>query len=490
MKLSELLTNIKKYDIKGNPDEREVTSLAYDSRKVQKNSLFVSIKGYNTDGHKFIAAAIRNGASAVVIEKDATVDEDILSDDRIVKIIVDDSRKSFAEISNIFYSNPSEKLTLIGITGTKGKTTTSYFIKNILEVNGHKTGLIGTIANYIGSRQIYTALTTPESSDLNSLFNDMTTEGCTHAVMEVSSHSLVLNRVAGLNFNGAIFTNITSDHLDFHFNFEEYFKAKKMLFDMLTQEAIIVYNTDDKHSGFLLLDTKGQKYSFGQNKGADFLINNVKYNLEGTDFDILYRSETFKLRTLLVGEFNAYNAAAAFAITVLLGIDPATVVEGITSTPQVPGRFEIIHSGDRKVIIDYSHTADSLEKTLIAIQNIVKNERPIYTVFGCGGNRDKSKRPIMGEIASRLSKKVFVTSDNPRFEEPGEIINNIIKGIEKNNFEVVENREDAIRQAILNSEENAVILIAGKGHENYQEIKGIRNHFSDKEIAETFLYNE
>lgn len=487
MKLSDLINGISLYEITGDPFKADVTSIAYDSRKVQKDSIFIAIKGFNTDGHIFISAAVKNGASVVVFEKGNPVDPVILSNEKIVKIRVNDSRKAFAEISNVFYGNPSEKLNLIGITGTKGKTTTSFYVKNILETAGFKTGLIGTIANYIGDRQLYTALTTPETSDLNNLFNEMIVEKCSHAVMEVSSHSLVLHRVTGLNFKGTIFTNITSDHLDFHLNFEEYLRAKKILFDMLLPDSFIVYNADDEHSYSLLRDTRGKKYSYGLNEESFFRMSKVEYDLEGTQFELLYNGKRFRLNTRLVGEFNAYNAAAAFAVCVLSGIDPTVAVEGIRTTPQVPGRFETVHHKNRKIIVDYSHTADSLEKALLAIHNIVKDERPIYTVFGCGGNRDKTKRPIMGEIASRLSKRVIVTSDNPRFEEPMDIITDILKGIDNDNFEVIENREEAIKKVITMSEENSVILIAGKGHETYQEIKGIRNHFSDKEVAEKYL---
>jgi len=487
MKLENLLIGLDVSEITGTPEGRVITGIEYDSRKVKKDSLFIAIKGYTADGHNFIPAAVKNGASVIVYEKNGFVDSTILSDENIVKVVVDNSRKAFADISNKFYGQPTEKLNLIGITGTKGKTTTSYYVKKILETAGFKTGLVGTIANYIGSRQIYTTLTTPEASDLNNLFNDMLNEGCTHAVMEVSSHSLVLHRVSGLNFRGAIFTNITSDHLDFHLNFEEYLKAKKILFDVLTHEAFIVYNADDNNSGSLLADTQAKKYSYGTKPDANFRLENINYNLDGTRFDLVYDKNKYGIKTRLVGEFNAYNAAAAFAVCLLSGIEADKAVEGIATTPQVPGRFETIHHKNRKVIIDYSHTADSIEKALLAIHNIVKGERSIYTVFGCGGNRDKSKRPVMGEIASSLSDKVYVTSDNPRFEEPMDIIKDILKGISKNNFEVIENREDAIKQAIEKSEDNSVILIAGKGHETYQEIKGIRNHFSDKETAEKYL---
>ncbi|MDP4195729.1 MAG: UDP-N-acetylmuramoyl-L-alanyl-D-glutamate--2,6-diaminopimelate ligase [Bacteroidota bacterium] len=490
MELTKLVNSLKVIQLVGEVERKDIESITYDSRKVKKNTLFVAISGFSTDGHKFILDAISKGATAVILENNNAIPEDIFIHRNVTKILVQNSRQALADASNAFFKQPTNLLEVIGITGTKGKTTTSYFIKNILETEGKKSGLIGTIANYIGNKQIYTAMTTPESSDLNQLFADMLSEGCSHCVMEVSSHSLVLKRVSSIDFKTAVFTNLTSDHLDFHGTVEEYLKAKKILFDNLNSEAKVIYNADDENALKIISDTKAKCFSYGTKSGSDFLLSNISYDLSGTTFDINYNGQLFKLKTSLVGAFNASNAAAAFAFGLLSGYNADSVVKAIETTPQVPGRFETIEHKMKKVIIDYSHTADSLEKALLAIHNIVKDSRPIYTVFGCGGNRDKTKRPVMGEIASRLSNKAFVTSDNPRFEDPMEIISDILKGINKPNFEVIENREEAIKKAILNSEENAVILIAGKGHENYQEIKGVRNHFSDKETAEKYLANE
>ncbi len=487
MELTKLLDSIKVIQVTGEVQRKDVSGIYYDSRRVVKNSIFAAIKGYNTDGHKFILDAINKGAIAIILEDDRSVPGDIFTHEKIAKILVSNSRIALAEVSNSFYKEPSKKISLIGITGTNGKTTTSYFIKSVLETAGHKTGLVGTISNYIGEKEIQSTLTTPESNDLNSLFLEMYGEGCSQAIMEVSSHSLVLDRVYGLNFAAAVFTNITSDHLDFHKTFENYFDAKKILFDSLSQSAIGVYNSDDKNSLALVKDSKAKVYSYGAASNSDYKLRDIQFNLEGTTFSIEYKGEKFDGATSLVGEFNAYNACAAFAVTTLLGIDPVVALKGIKDMRQVPGRFEVIGRGNKKIIVDYSHTADSLEKALFAIKKIVKEDIPVYTVFGCGGNRDKTKRPIMGKIASELSKKVFITSDNPRFEDPGMIIEEIKEGIERHNYSVIENREEAIKTAIQNSEENAVILIAGKGHETYQEIKGVRNHFSDKEIAEKYL---
>jgi UDP-N-acetylmuramoyl-L-alanyl-D-glutamate--2,6-diaminopimelate ligase len=486
MELTQLLNSVKAIQVAGEVQRQDVSGIYYDSRKVVKNSVFVAIKGFATDGHRFILDAINKGAIAVVME-DNCVPEDIFIHGKIAKILVKSSRAALAELSNAFFKSPSSKLTLIGITGTNGKTTTTYFIKNIFETAGQKTGLAGTIANYIGDREVKSSLTTPESNDMNEMLFEMINEGCKAAVMEVSSHSLMLQRVHSLSFAAGIFSNITSDHLDFHKDFNGYLNAKKILFDLLGENAFAVYNKDDEHSDELLKDTKAKKVSYGKNEGADFRIKNVEFGLGGTHFAVIYKGIDYKLSTKLVGEFNAYNACAAFAVSVLLGVDTEDAVKGIETTKQVPGRMEAAGNGNKKVLVDYSHTADSLEKALIAIKSIVNDKQPVYTVFGCGGNRDKTKRPLMGKIASSMSKKVFVTSDNPRHEEPMDIIKDIVAGIETDNFEVIENREEAIKKAIETTEENAVILIAGKGHENYQEIKGVRNHFSDLEIANKYL---
>ena len=487
MELTELINSVNAIQVAGEVERKDVSSICYDSRKVKKNSVFVAIKGVNTDGHRFILDAINNGAIAIILEDNNAIPDDIFIHEKMAKILVADSRKALAEISCALYKKSSEKVKLIGITGTNGKTTTTYFIKSILETAGEKTGLIGTIANYIGDKEIKSSLTTPESNDLNELLYKMYNEGCSYAVMEVSSHSLVLNRVYGLNFSSAIFTNITSDHLDFHITFENYLNAKKILFDSLSSSSFAIYNSDDSHSKKLVGNSKANLVSYGTSSNSDFILKNISYDLSGTTFTVEYKGNSFPVSTSLIGKFNAYNACAAFAVGFTSGIKEEKIIEGIKNTKQVPGRFEIISKGNKKVIVDYSHTADSLEKALLAVKDIVKDSAPVYTVFGCGGNRDKTKRPVMGKIATELSNYVFVTSDNPRFEDPFKIINEIKTGIAKDNYRVIENREEAISYAIKNSEENAVILVAGKGHENYQEIKGIRNHFSDREVAEKFL---
>ncbi|MBZ0199135.1 MAG: UDP-N-acetylmuramoyl-L-alanyl-D-glutamate--2,6-diaminopimelate ligase, partial [Ignavibacteriaceae bacterium] len=415
MKLSYLLNSVNFIKVIGNI-EKTVAGITSDSRKVGENFVFVAIKGFNVDGHKFIGDVVNNGAAAVIIDARENVDDSVFANSNVVKIEVDDSRKALAEISHCFYNEPSKKLKLIGVTGTNGKTTTTYFIKSILEAAGYKTGLVGTIVNMIGEKELPSLLTTPESNDLNELLNKMSLAGCEYAIMEVSSHSLVLNRVHALEFAAGVFTNITSDHLDFHKTFNNYLETKKILFNKLPDTSFGIYNLDDKSSSNFVDGCKAKLLSYGQHTASDYCISNISYNIEGTKFNLKTKGVEYPLFTKLIGEFNAYNAAAAFTVTTALGISYETAMRGIKNTNQVPGRFEVIGSGDKKAIIDYSHTADSLEKTLQALNELVKTERPIYTVFGCGGNRDKTKRPIMGKIASELSTKVIVTSDNPRFE--------------------------------------------------------------------------
>jgi UDP-N-acetylmuramoyl-L-alanyl-D-glutamate--2,6-diaminopimelate ligase len=485
--LSELINSVKAIQVTGAPFSGEVTGIEYDSRKIVKGSVFVAIKGFKTDGHAFIQDALNKKASAVVLEDNNAVPEQLITHSGTVKILVEDSRKALAELSNVFYDEPSKKLKLVGITGTNGKTTTAFFIKHIYETAGFKVGLIGTIQNFIGDQKIESKLTTPESSDLNKMFSEMIKAGCEYAVMEVSSHSLALKRVHSIHFALGVFTNITPEHLDFHKDFENYLSAKKILFDSLSPESFALYNSDDVHSVDVMNDCASKKFSFGTSAESDFRLEAVNCDLSGTTFNIYFRDKSFRVKTSLVGDFNALNAAAAFAVTKLSGIEEEIIIRGIETTPQVPGRFEVLNNGTRKVIIDYSHTPDSLEKALMVIRKITPKQSPVLTVFGCGGNRDKQKRPVMGKIATELSDRVIVTSDNPRNENPEAIIEEIKSGIIKNNYTVIENREQAIEKAIKEGGKNAVILIAGKGHEDYQEVNGVRKYFSDRETAKKYL---
>ncbi len=487
MRLYQLISNLQSIQVTGKVSDTEITGIEYDSRKIIKDSIFVAIKGFRQDGHAFILDAIDKGAVAIILENNEVIPEVIFDHSGVAKILVSDSREALAVASNLFYDEPSKQLNLIGITGTNGKTTTAFLLKNILEEAGNKVGLIGTIANYIGNDIIASRLTTPESNDLNKLFLQMKEAECNNAVMEVSSHALALKRVHNISFRGAIFTNITPEHLDFHKDFENYLKAKKILFDSLNENSFALYNADDIHSADIIKDCQANKVSFGTAIGADFKMENINFGLHGTSVDVIHNNNIYNLSTTLVGEFNAYNACAAFASALLSGIEVETALSGVRKASQVPGRFEIFGNGKRKVIIDYSHTPDSLEKALMVIRKLSGENKKIITVFGCGGNRDTQKRPIMGKIATNLSDDVIITSDNPRDEDPFFIIDQIKSGIDKNNYRIIENREEAIHDAIEKAGTNYVLLIAGKGHEDYQEIKGTRSHFSDREVAEKYF---
>lgn len=487
MKLTEILNKLSVIQVAGEPETAEIERIAHDSREVEVNTLFVAVKGFQTDGHKFLQEVLSKNAAAVVVEDDSALPENYVTNFNAVKILVKDSRRALAEISNIFFDEPSKMLKLIGITGTKGKTTSTYFLKSIFDVAGIKSGLIGTNKNMIGKDNIYTRFTTPEANKINALLDQMVKGDCTHCVMEVSSHGLALDRTYGLEFDTGVFTNLTSDHLDFHKDFEHYLASKQLLFSDLNSSAYAIYNADDTYSKRLLENCIAMKISYGSTKDCDFHLTEISYGFDGTTFTFRYDNNEYKVKTTLIGAFNAYNAVSAIAAAIMNGLDVNKAIEGIERTEQVPGRFEVLSKGDKKVIIDYSHTADSLEKALLSIHHLNHEKRQIVTVFGCGGDRDATKRPVMGEIAGRLSNLAIVTSDNPRTENPFEIIEEIVNGMEGNNYKVVENRETAIKKAVEESNKDAVVLIAGKGHESYQEINGVRHHFSDKEIAEKYL---
>lgn len=487
MNLVEILNNIDVIHVSGSAEDKEIDAVELDSRNIREKSLFVAIKGYKVDGHDFIMQAISNGASAIVLENDSAIPNEMFLVNDTVKILVEDSRKALSQISSAFYEHPSRKLKLIGVTGTKGKTTTTYYIKNIIETAGKKCGLIGTNKYIVDNKEYKASHTTPEANVINRLLTEMISAGCEYAVMEISSHSISLKRVDDLDIDTMIFTNITSDHLDYHKTFESYRDAKAEIFVKLKTEATAILNADDPNSEYIAAKTKANKIYFGTDPNSDYYMTGINYSLDGTHWKLLCRGKEYKMTTSLIGKFNAYNAVAALSAAVESGIYIEEAIEGVKSMEQVPGRFEVLSKGNKKVIIDYSHTADSLEQALISIRHLAGEKKKVVTVFGCGGDRDKTKRPIMGSIAEKYSDEIIVTSDNPRTEDPMNIIDEIIKGMTKGNYKVIEKREDAIKEAIFNSDENAVVLIAGKGHESYQEINGVRHHFSDKETAQKYL---
>lgn len=491
MKLENLIEGLSVIQLAGEVERKDIGMICYDSRKVIKNSLFVAIKGFNFDGHNFVMEAIAKGAKAVVIEDNSKVSNDYLIHQNVTKILVSDSRKALAILSKNFFNNPSEKIKVIGITGTNGKTSITYIIKSILDYSGKKTGLIGTIANYIGEQKLPSEKTTPESVELNQILNQMVNENCQFCVMEVSSHSLELNRVYGINFHAGVFTNLTQDHLDFHKTMENYFLAKKKLFDSLNENAFAIINFDDEYGRKIISDTKAKVISYGSSENVDFRFINPKYSFDQIEFEILYKGKTYPVQTNLTGTFNVYNLTAAIATCVNLGIEIEQIQEAVRNISRVPGRFELVGNYPVKVIVDYAHTSDALVNVLQTIRLILKSNNSkskIITVFGAGGDRDRTKRPKMGRVVEELSDFAIITSDNPRNEELSQIFNDILSGInDKSRFQVIDDREMAIRKAIQMAEDGDIVLVAGKGHEAYQLVKGQKIPFDDREVAQKIL---
>jgi UDP-N-acetylmuramoyl-L-alanyl-D-glutamate--2,6-diaminopimelate ligase len=474
--------------------EEDITSIAYDSRKVSEGCLFVAIKGETHDGHDFITDAVEKGAVAVVGERDSKIMQNVY-------IQVENSRKALACITRNFYGMPSDHLTLIGVTGTNGKTTATYILKSILECWGKKVGLIGTI-NYIIGKKVYGAPhTTPESLEFHGLLRDMLSSGCTYVISEVSSHALEQHRVDGAVFRVAIFTNLTIDHLDFHKTTENYFRAKERLFRaLLDKDGISVINFDDPYGKRLISefgdisgghDSEQQRMmTYGLEEGADIAAREIQISSEGVKFKISFRGRTYDISSPLMGLPNVYNIMSVVGASIFLGVPWQVILEGIRKARRVRGRFEKVNLGQNFLcIIDYAHTEDALEQLISTARELIKNpsdsvQARIITVFGCGGNRDRGKRSKMGAVATKLSDFVILTSDNPRSEEPSDIIREIESGAIRDNYIKEPDRSEAIRKAVGMARERDIILIAGKGHEDYQEIKGMRYPLKDREILE------
>ncbi len=469
----------------------EVQRLQYDSRKVQQGDCFVAIRGSGTDGHEYVQQAINKGATVVVVERDDAVPDSLCMHAGVIKVVVSDSRKTLAILSSNFFGKPSERLTVIGVTGTNGKTTSTHLIKSVLEAAGQTVGLIGTIEYRIGTEILPATHTTPESLELNELLAKMVKAGCSSVSMEVSSHALHQSRVHSINFSAGVFTNLTQDHLDYHGTMEEYFQAKKMLFESLPADAWVVTNRDDDWGRKILSSSRSRTISYGFNAEADVKVVQADLSVQGTTMTIEYRGERTVVPSPLVGRFNVYNALAAFATGISLGIPQETIRKGITGVPNVRGRFERITSPKGwTAIVDYAHTPDALEKCLRTIHDVMPKKRrgKIITVFGAGGDRDKTKRPGMGRIASELSDVCIVTSDNPRSEDPQAIIDDILRGtVATARVHHQPDRRQAIQQALALATVEDVVLIAGKGHEEYQIIGKQRLHFSDREVVEEFI---
>lgn len=462
-----------------------IEGLAYDSRKVKENYIFFALKGLKDDGTKYIEMAINAGAKTIVT--DSEFNEDEISSNFLK---VENARKTMALLANIYNLLPSEKIKLIGVTGTNGKTTTTYLIKSFLENSGYKTGLLGTIDYQIGEKKIESKLTTPESIEICSMLGEMVKQGYQYCVMEVSSIALVMDRVYSLNFDAAIFTNLTSEHLDFHHNMENYFNAKKILFDNLSGSSFAITNLDDIYGEKIISDTKAKKITYGINSEADYKAESPEFDLKGLNFLLNENDEEVKIDSNITGKFNIYNILASIACVRNYNINYDSINDALKNFNGVNGRFNKIElPNGAYAVIDYSHTSDSLKNAIESAREIVNNEGKngrVITLFGCGGNKDTTKRPVMGEYATSLSDYSIITSDNPRYENPMDIIKDILKGVVNNNYEIDENRETAIKKGIDLSKNGDILLICGKGHETYQEINGVRAHFDDKETVEKY----
>ncbi|MEA4894720.1 MAG: UDP-N-acetylmuramoyl-L-alanyl-D-glutamate--2,6-diaminopimelate ligase [Oscillospiraceae bacterium] len=474
MKLRELLRNVEITELHAD-EETDIGDISYDSRRTRKGDLFVAIRGYESDGHRFIGAAAGAGASVVLCEEKP--------EEGIPYVLVKNSREALALASKNYFGNPSSRMKLVGVTGTNGKTTTTMLIKHVLEdCTGEKCGLIGTNHNMIGGQIIPTERTTPESYELYRLLNQMADEGCKYAIMEVSSHSLVLDRVAGLRFEAAVFTNLTQDHLDFHKTMEEYAGAKALLFERCEKAAV---NIDDDWGGYMIERAKCPVFTYSETKlEADLVAKDIRLSPSNVRFCALAGNTLERVSLEIPGKFSVYNAMSVISACLLLGLPLGAVCESLKTAKGVKGRVEVVPTPeDFTILIDYAHTPDALENVIRSMKEVSSGR--VVVLFGCGGDRDKTKRPIMGEIATTLADYAIITSDNPRKEVPGDIIADILAGVKapKNRYKVIEDRKDAIAFAIDSHMAGDLIILAGKGHETYQEICKTKFHMDEREIV-------
>ena len=479
--LTKILPKALVNEVVGNPDI-EVEQLTFNSRVAGANSCFFAIRGTQADGHRFIPQAVENGASAVVCET-----MPVSFAPNVTYVRVSDSSEALGLMASAFYGNPSSNLKLVGVTGTNGKTTTATLLYRIVGMLGFKAGLLSTVVNQVVDEKIPTTHTTPDPIELNRLLRRMVDAGCSYCFMEVSSHAVVQKRIAGLTFAGGIFTNITHDHLDYHKTFDEYIRAKKMFFDQLPSESFALVNADDRNGMVMVQNTKAKVSTYALHSIADFRCRVVESHFDG----MLLNMDGLEVWTRLIGEFNAYNLLAIYASLLLLGFDKTDVLLQLSMVNSVSGRFEYVSSsGGITAVVDYAHTPDALVNVIETIKKIKSSGQRLITVVGAGGNRDKTKRPIMARVAVQNSDLVILTSDNPRFEEPEDIINDMKAGVDEEftkKLVTIVDRHEAIRTACLLANKEDIILVAGKGHENYQEVKGVKHHFDDKEVlAEIF----
>ena len=477
MKLSEVLKNIKPLQTAGDMDV-DINGVNIDSRRIENGHLFIAMKGTVVDGHAFIDKAIELGARAVLCED---MPEKRAED--VTYVQVASTEDAAGKAATCFYGNPSTKLTLVGVTGTNGKTTIATLLYNMFRTMGHKCGLLSTVCNYIEDKAIPTGHTTPDPIELNQLLAEMVSAGCEYAFMECSSHAIAQKRISGLTFAGGVFTNLTRDHLDYHKTFENYRDAKKAFFDGLPKTAFAITNADDKNGMVMVQNTKAAIKTYSTRSMADFKARIIECHFEGMYLDI----DNHEVGVQFIGKFNVSNLLAVYSTAVMLGKKPEDILLVMSTLHSVNGRLEPIHSPEGyTAIVDYAHTPDALENVLNAIHEVLNGKGQVITVCGAGGNRDKGKRPLMAREAVKQSDKVIITSDNPRFEEPQAIINDMLAGLNAQQMKKVisiVDRKEAIRTACMMAQKGDVILIAGKGHEDYQEIKGVKHHFDDKEVV-------
>lgn len=475
MKLEKLLASIKALEVKGDLN-KEISGVNIDSRLIEKDHLFFAVKGTQTDGHNYIDKAIEKGATAIVLQ-----DMPAQLTEGVTYVRVEHVEQIVGEVATVFYDNPTQKLRLVGVTGTNGKTTIATVLYYMFRRLGHKTGLLSTVMNYIDAEAFPTSHTTPDPITLNRLLARMADAGCEYVFMEVSSHSIVQNRIGGLKFAGGIFTNITRDHLDYHKTFENYLKAKKLFFDNLPSDAFAITNIDDKNGLVMVQNTKATVKTYSIQQMADFRAKIIESHFEGMYLEI----NKMEVGVHFIGRFNVSNLLAVYATTILLGKAEEETLVALSDMHPVSGRFEAITApAGFTVIVDYAHTPDALDNVLRAIHGVLEGRGQVVTVCGAGGNRDKGKRPLMAQEAVKQSDKVILTSDNPRFEDPESIISDMISGLDPEQMKkvlTITDRRNAIKTACMIAQKGDVILVAGKGHEDYQEIAGVKYHFDDKE---------
>lgn len=482
MKLSELLKNVKPLSIAGNA-EVEITGVNIDSRRIGPGHLFVAIKGTQTDGHAYIGKAVELGAAAVLCED---VPEE--RTEGVTYVAVESTESAVGPVATLFYGDPSRKLRLVGVTGTNGKTTIATLLYNMFRKLGHRCGLLSTVCNYIEGEVIPASHTTPDPIELNALLARMVEAGCEYAFMECSSHAIAQKRIGGLRFAGGLFTNLTRDHLDYHKTFENYRDAKKAFFDGLPKDAFAITNADDRNGMVMVQNTKAAVKTYSTRSMADFKARIIECHFEGMYLDIDGR----EVGVQFIGKFNVSNLLAVYGAAVMLGKQPEDILVVLSTLKSVSGRLEPIRSqaDGYTAIVDYAHTPDALENVLNAIHEVLDGKGRVITVCGAGGNRDKGKRPLMAREAVKQSDVVIITSDNPRFEEPQDIINDMLAGLNAQQMKKVmtnADRREAIRTACMMARKGDIILVAGKGHEDYQEIKGVKHHFDDKETLREIM---